>query len=343
MQPNRPTILPAQNAAAGIKSFLRAVDAAVDESLPADWPRVPRERLPRHGTVQVRHCFRMARSEQQGEYLAVVAVPRSGAAGSSATLKQVSGDLQSLSAYVIERGVLLLMVYEQESLESFDDLGKRVFQTISWPDLRLLAVGCVHDEQGILIVAPTAAGSEPLVATIRDLWSGALRYEGPRVGLQTVGVEIMDRVCWRCGRLLATVTGIVVPAGEEVDWTASDLADSQNLLPVDELPASEVRALMQAVDRWRAGGEKQISPIRYRFSHTIGESYWAATCPWCGVLQGAFPVWEERCELLSDGVEKLRYRELELDLSPELLRVLEAGYEIITQPRTIGRYRQGTQ
>src|SRR5215472_93348 len=39
--------------------FLRAVDAALDEALPADWPRVAPERLSRekYRLAQVRHAF----------------------------------------------------------------------------------------------------------------------------------------------------------------------------------------------------------------------------------------------------------------------------------------------
>ncbi|MDP9120942.1 MAG: hypothetical protein M3O15_06155 [Acidobacteriota bacterium] len=339
MEDDRPMGRSAQGAATGFNSFLEAVDAAVAASLPADWPRVPRARLPRLGTVRVRHCFRLARCKEPREYLALIAVPLAGAAESRATLKQTVGDLRSLATYVIARGVLLLLVYEQRSLESIDDLGRCVHQTISWPDPRLLAVGCAQDARGTPIVAPTAAGSEPLVETIRDLGSGALRYEGPRAGHQTVGVETMDRVCWHCGRVLATVTGIVVPGVEEGARKAPGLADSQYLLLLNELPAPDRCALMQAIDRWRADGERQISPIRYCYSKTVRASYWAAVCPWCAVLQGAFPVWDERFHL--DGVEEaLRYRELELGLTPELLRALDPGFETSSYPRTMGWCRK---
>jgi hypothetical protein len=335
-------MLPVQSATRGSKSFLDKVDTAVEEALPDGWPRMPRERFPWQSAVEVRHAFRLSRRNGPSEELALVAVPDLGETAFSAAVARVEADLRLLVDDVIDRGALLLLLYEHESRDSCNFLAQGIHERVSWPDPRLLAVGCAQDANGTLIVAPNWERSEPLSETIRGLWSGELWYAGPEVGLQTVGVETMGRDCWSCERLLETVTGLMVPEGE-VDWTRTDLAYSQYLLPLDEVPKPDVLALTQAVDRWRASGESLLSPIRYRFSNTLRASYWAATCPWCGALQGAFPVKEDRCHLFSSGLKELRYRELELDLSANLLRALAACIEIGPALRTVGWFRDDTR
>jgi hypothetical protein len=78
-------------------------------------------------------------------------------------------------------------------------------------------------EAGVVyLVEPTARGLEPLAGALRDLWSGALFYEGPREGLQIVGVEVMQDGCRRCQMTLGTVTGIVFPDRQVADWSSPD-------------------------------------------------------------------------------------------------------------------------
>jgi hypothetical protein len=354
--------------------FLAAIDAAVDRALPAGWPRLPRHWLPVRGSVQARHAFRLAHDTGPRPYLVVIAVPPF-----AARTAAVEGDLVALVDHVLGRGGTVLLLYEHES-----DPNGWVREHLDFPHPRFLCLPCFapaaddddgadaggtladgahgglpghdgsHSSHGAeddgdpsedYIAEPTGVGPEPLSAVIRDLWSGHLFYDGPWEGVQTVGVEIMENSCWRCGCSLDVVTGIVFPDREVADWSRCDWTYYQSLLQLARIPDSVIPTLSAAVEAWRAAGHRQLSVIRWRYSKSLGYAYWAAECTACRAFQGDFPMEEERMPLLDDLDSRrtgiLSYRPLRLDVPRQALQELTWSMEMNPHARLLGWYRAG--
>jgi hypothetical protein len=354
------------------RRFLAAIDAAVDRALPGGWPRLPHHWLPARGSVRARHAFRLAHDTGPRPYLVALAVPPF--AGRTAA---VEGDLVALVDHVLGRGGTLLLLYEHES-----DPDGWVREHLDFPHPRLLCLPCfspeaddgddgddaggVHadganrgtsghdgshpgngggddDSAGEYLAEPTRVGAEPLSGAIRDLWSGHLSYDGPREGVQTVGVEIMKDLCWRCHLPLDIVTGIVFPDREVADWSRCDWAYYQSLLELARIPDPIISTLSAAVEAWRATGDRRLTVIRWRYSKTAGYSYWAAVCTACRALQGDFPKMEVRMPLLDDLASRrtgiLSYRPLLLDVPRQALQELTWSAEVNPHARFLGWYR----
>ncbi len=313
--------------------FLKAIDAAVEEALPAGWPRVPEERLPACGGTSARHAFRMPEREGPGAYLAIVAVPEF-----AARTTILECEMAALVELILGRGAGALVLYQ-----AGEDPDDWIHDYLSCPHPRLLTLGCHGDA---CEVEPTWGGREPLARAVRDLWSGELSYDGPREGPQTVGVEIMRDRCWRCHAGLSTVTGIVLPDREVADWLSPGWAYFQQLIELAAIPDALISTLATAVDGWRGAGDVRLTPIRWRYSKTVQDSYWAAECPACGAFRGAFPVMEERIQLLHDLGSRLRgelsYRPLDLDVTRRMLRDLAQGAEVNPHCRPYCWRRPGT-
>jgi hypothetical protein len=376
--------------------FLEAVDAAVDEALPPEWPRVAPERLgrEREGVAQVRHAFALWRggadgpgsggagaregggpdaigsggsegmerggqggnevreaganeragaARRRGPYLGIIALPRQAVGLPEA---QAARELTALRDQALARGGQLLLLYEQEGLDSLDELGGFIATRLDLPHPRWLALGCARDASGVWSAEPTPSGREPLAGIVRDIWRGELRFRGPQAGRQTVGVELMREACWCCEQPIATVTGLVFPDRPVADWSSRDWRYFRRLLPLAEIEPRTLATLAAQVEQWlraESGGER-ITPLGVRSSLrprlAARRSSWAALCPDCGALRGAFLVGADRLDLLLDGESRrtgrLSYRPWEIEVGWELLKALAAGTELSVYACALG-------
>ncbi|HEV3077193.1 MAG TPA: hypothetical protein VHB47_22415 [Thermoanaerobaculia bacterium] len=332
------------------RRFLAAIDAAVDRALPAGWPRLPHHWLPVRGSVRARHAFRLAHDTGPRPYLAVVALPPF-----AARTPAVECDLAALVDRVLGRGGTLLLLFEHES-----DPNGWVREHLDFPHPRFLCLACVAPRSGgsdggdgsdrgnaaeDYTAAPSYHRREPLSEVIRHLWSGHLSYRGPCEGAQTVGVEIMKSACWRCHISLDVVTGIVFPDREVADWSCTDWTYYQALLQLARIPDPIIPILSAAVEAWRAAGDRRLTVIRWRYSKTVENAYWAAECTACGAFQGDFPLMEERMRWLDDLESRrtgiLSYRPLCVDVPRQALQELTWSTEVNPHARFLGWYRPG--
>ena len=337
--------------------FLAAIDAAVQQALPAGWPRLPRQWLPARGSIQARHAFRFAAGgdgaqganeangagraseanrDHRAPYLALVVAPPRGPQDTA-----VERDLAALVEHVMTRGASVLLLYQHE-----DDPDGWVREHVDFPHPRFLCLGCAPSGRGEeYIAAPALNWRAPLSRAIRDFWSRELVYRGPMEGMQTVGLETMKDECWRCRAALDTVTGIVFPDRGVADWSLPDWTYYQQLLELARIPDSLIPALQAAIDLWRAGGDHRLTVLRWRFSKTVEYAYWAAECTACGAFRGDWPVMEMRMKLLADlesrRTGKLSYRPLRLDVPRQALQELTWGREVSPHASALGWHRAG--
>jgi hypothetical protein len=317
--------------------FLHAIDAAVERALPAGWPRVPGHRLPARGAMRIRHAFRREAGNGPASFLAIAAVPPFGTAP-----RALRREVLALVDVVLSRGAtLLLLLYEGAG-----DPEGWIDGHVGYPHPRLLTLACAWQGGCCHAVGAIDHGGGPLADSIFDLWRTELCYVGPCDGWQTVGVEILRDHCWRCRAGQGTVTGLVFPDREVEDWAAPDWAYFGGLVELASVPASLMLTLSSAVDGWRAAGETALTPVRWRYSNAMRSFYWAAECPACGALQGAFPVMEGRMEALGYDLTSrlcgdLSYRPLRLDVPRRALQALELAFELSLHARPFGWYRAG--
>ena len=81
--------------------------------------------------------------------------------------------------------------------------------------------------------------------------------------------------CWRCDAEMSVIA-LLAPHVEDTDNQVCLLSD------VDELPEEVLRTI-----------QKRVPTFKRKFSKMAGKSYFANTCPKCGVLFGDFFLHEE--------------------------------------------------
>jgi hypothetical protein len=111
---------------------------------------------------------------------------------------------------------------------------------------------------------------------------------------------------------MKAVTGIILPPESCVDWPL-EVWGSENwkyyhFWPLNVLPENTAQRLADriAVLRKRA---PHISIVSKKFSRTTKTEYWAAVCPICQSLQGAFPIHEERLGIIVSAASLVPMRE----------------------------------
>ena len=150
------------------------------------------------------------------------------------------------------------------------------------------------------------------------------------VGPALFGIEFIDMECWKCNAPMFGVTGMVLMPPGAAEWPkelwASDDWLYLHYWKLASLPEATVLAFKDHVASL-AAKSRRIGPVEFRLSKTTQTQYWVCVCRSCRVIQGSFPMEEQRFGVVSDacsGVDqraagRLIYRPWRAELSRELL------------------------
>lgn len=303
-----------------------AVMDAMRRGLPGDWPRLSAELLPAFGTAQLAGGFQAFEAVRPSDEFNLAVLP-----GNVPLAKEEEEHWTRLRDLVLSRGSTLVTFVAVESAGRGASWEGFVSNTLRVEHPQLLTLAATRLPSGTWVVEPAFQRVETLARTIQALWRQQLRFFGPTQGRQRVGVELMADKCWKCTASLRTVTGIVIPDRLVRDWQGTDWRYFDGIVPLASLDRATVESLSEAIAVWRVE-DRAVTPVEMRSTRGSGTSYWAATCPHCRAVRGAFYVMEERMGYLHDVETRrqgaLLYRPLEMDVTFEMFETFSSATEI---------------
>lgn len=232
---------------------------------------------------------------------------------------------------------LLLLISDHKALMASNDLSDFISESFRLDSPYFLGLNC-YPGQGYQTTID-GVNFENLHRIIRDTWSGWLRYDGPVCGVQQVNIELMKDTCWKCEQPMRTVTGLVFPDQQLSSWDNDRWLYYNHMVGLQGLQDNHA-LVIQAFAKQLRQIEPAVTPISYRYSHTISSSYWAACCPHCNALRGDFYMQEARTNHLFDFTSRsngaLQYYPITLDVDRPLIRLLNEGLDGCPHTRITG-------
>ncbi len=304
-----------------LNNFSRFVDQQVQKALPANWKKIPEEKLPGKGRLKIRHSFHSAPIHGQSRLINLLVLPLSFEIDEHAEIQ-----LTRLRDYILSKGAMLVVISEEEESNSYGDTGQFISESLQINSPGFVWLVCGRDQQYQTTIEFDVL--EDLNKVIHDLWKGILYYDGPPTGLQQVNLELMQDECWKCHKPMTTVTGLVFPNTQLQRWDNLDWLYYNALLPLSELEGDNAKSIEQFVQLLRKV-DTTITPVKYQYSHTRKEDYFMAICPHCKAKRGSFYVDDDRMEYLysleSRLTGELKYFSISLNIDQESIDKITAA------------------
>jgi|GEM_PF-3190478 len=223
---------------------------------------------------------------------------------------------------------LLILITDHQALMASNDLGDFISESFRLDSPYFLDMTCYPDQDYQTTI--DGMNFEDLHRVIRDIWSGWLRYDGPVCGVQQVNIELMKDTCWKCERSIRTVTGLVFPDQQLSTWNNDRWLYYNHMVGLQALSDNHALVIQAFIQQLRQT-DPTITPVSYRYSHTINAPYWAASCPNCNALRGDFHVQEARTTHLFDFKSRsngaLQYYPIILDVDRPLILLINSGLD----------------
>lgn len=319
-----------------VSNFYKIIDDEVKIALPPDWKRIPSDKLLGKEPYKIRHAFHSSRVDNKSKLINILVLPLS---------LRLDGNIESqlikLRDYILSRDCLFIVINEEEEAGSLADIGQFIEENLFIDNPNFLWIICSRDKGYKTSIEWQAF--EDLNMVIHDLWDGTLHYAGPKIGLQQVNLELIQDNCWKCNKIMKTVTGVVFPNKQLRYWNNVDWLYYNQLLPLSKLDSNNIQLIQQYVAQLRMR-DAIITPLGDRYSHTVQESYFAASCPHCNALRGDFHVADYRMQFLHSLKSRingqLEYHSIQLEIDQELINTLRDGYESCNHTCGIGWERE---
>lgn len=304
-------------------NFLDLVDSEIQKALPPDCKRIASDKLLGREPVKIRYAFHTLSLQGKSKLVNILVLPP--------TLKldgYLEDQLIKLQDYILSKDCLLVVVHKEDEENTLGDIGGFVEDRMAVNSNNLLWIRCIANKSfKTCVVYPHF---EDLHTIIHDLWNGTLQYRGPLIGYQQVNLELMKDECWKCGKPMKTVTGIVLPNKQLNRWNNTDWSYYNQLVGLSQLSGNNAQAIHEVVENLRQN-DRYITPVGDRYSNTVKTSYLAAACPHCDALRGDFHVNDYRMQYLHSLNSRLngelQYHSVKLYISQEIINHLSEGYE----------------
>jgi hypothetical protein len=303
--------------------FYLFVENELQKSLPPNWQRISVDNLLGDEPCKISHAF-LATIKGEQKLVNILILPLSldlDAAQENSLLK--------LRDYILSKGCLLIVVDEEATALQLGNTGVFISEKLQIHSPDFIFVTCCRDKSNQVTL--DGSNYESLGLGLASLWDGTLIYLGPKEGFQPVNLEIMRDHCWKCKQEIKTVTGIVFPDRQLDNWDNAEWQYYNDLLSLYHIKGDTAELISNFVAVLRQNDES-ITPVGFKFSHTIKEHYCASSCPYCDALQGNFYVNDKRIDLLHSlqcRIEgSLTYYSIGLNIDRYLIQCLYEGCEI---------------
>jgi hypothetical protein len=307
-----------------MKNFNDVISGEIRKSIPDDWKMIDGDKLEGKEPYKIRYAFNSSIIDGKSQLINILVLNK------DIILNELIENLIfNLKNSIISKDGILIVICEQENSDYTDDLKYFISEMIDYESQNFYSIFCYSDND----FKTTINGEtfEDLNLIINDIWSGNLRFSGPKTGIQKVNIELITDKCWKCNKPMKTVSGIVFPNKQSENWDNYDWLYYNQLVPVSALNSVQAESIKGFVDKLRIK-DNSITPVEYRYSNTSKSKYWAAGCPYCNSLRGNFYVAEYRMEYLHDLESRinkdLQYYTVELNVGINLIEALNDGYDL---------------
>lgn len=306
-----------------MRNFYDVVDSEIRKAIPSNWKMISSDKLLGKEPYKIDYAFNSSIIDGKSKLINILvldtAFPIDG---------QSKKEILNLRNYIISKDCVLIVICQQEKSDFHNDISGFVTEWINIDSPNYYSISsCLNKNFRTTIDGEIF---EDLNIVIHDIWSGKLKFSGPKIGTQQVNLEIMKDECWKCNRNMKTVTGIVFSNRQLDEWTNSDWLYYNQLVSLSSLNSKQAQVIKDFVETLRLDDDL-ITPVDYRYSNTIKSKYWAAACPHCNSLRGNFYVTDDRMQYLHDLKSRinhnLQYYSIELNVDNELIETLSNGYE----------------
>ena len=316
--------------------FYQYVDHEIEKALPTTCKRIASDKLLGKAPTNIRHAFMSAGKNGKAKLINVLVLSPDLDIDDS----HLTDRLIKLRDYILSKDCMLVVIYPEEDNRSIDDLGVFIDEELVSNGPNFLVIRCIV-ELGYKAEIEFER-FDTVKDIISDLWEEKLVYKGPTIGSQHVNIELMADSCWKCGIDMSTVTGIVFPDKQMSNWDNGYWRYYNRLVQLSELEGEVAEELQSVVENLRQNSAEgsRITPVSYRYSKTVSESYFAASCPNCGMLRGDFHVIDKRMDFLhsleSRSNGQLRYHRAILNINQKTINNLGDGSEYCDHTCDIG-------
>jgi hypothetical protein len=304
-------------------SFYEIVDKEIQLALPDDWEKITSEKLLGQGPYKIRHAFNLRPIDGQSKLTHLLALPLSVKLN-----KTVKSQLIHLRDYILSEDHMLVVINEEKKAGSLGDTGIFIEEQLLVSSRNFLWLRCSRDQYHKTCL--DGHKFEDLSLVIRDLWRGALRYQGPEAGTQNVNLELMRKSCSDCNTDIKVVTGIVFPNRQLSSWNNYDWQYYDQLVSLSDLGPEITPIIQKEVDQLREK-HPSLTPVGFQYSDETEGIYFASSCPHCKALLGHFDIEDERMAHLFSLDSRingyLEYYSFSLKVDHELLAALRNGGE----------------
>ncbi|MET3981503.1 hypothetical protein ABIB62_004117 [Mucilaginibacter sp. UYP25] len=294
--------------------FYDFVSHELEQTLPVNWQHIAEDQLPGAQPCEISHAFH-AHIAGESKMVNILVLPLSIKLNAD-NEKQ----LLMLRDLLLSERVLLIVINEEPQADYLADTGTFISERLLVHSPDFIWISCYLDKNNKMTF--DGIHYEYLHRGLAKVWEGRLIYAGPRKGLQQVNLEIMKGNCWKCGKEIKTITGLVFPDKQLTSWKNTTWKYYNGLLNLSQIMMDDTILIADFIEMLRIK-DPVITPVSFRFNDADQESYFAASCPYCGETCDEFYVNDERTGLLHslqsriDG--SLKYYSLKLNIDQYLI------------------------
>ncbi len=307
-----------------MKNFNDVIDSEIRKSIPGNWKLTGGEKLLGKEPCKIRYAFNSSIIDGKSQLINILVLDKDFILND-----KIENQIINLKNYIISEDSILIVICEQESTDYIDDIKCFVSEMTDYDSQNFYSIFCYLDKDFKTTI--NGDNFEDLNLVIRDIWSGNLRFLGPKTGIQNVNIEIMADKCWKCNKTMKTVTGIVFPNKQFENWDNFDWLYYNQLVSLSTFNSKQAQIIKDFADKLRINDDS-ITPVEYRYSNMTQSKYWAAVCPYCKSLRGNYYVMDYRMEYLHDLESRinkdLQYYSVELNVDNKLIETLNDGYDL---------------
>jgi hypothetical protein len=317
-------------------NFYDFVAVELHKSLPDSWQMIPNENLPGDETCRISHAF-LAQIDGRTKPVNILVLPLSLAPNAL-----IEANLLTLRDDIISKEALLVVINEEAEEIQMGNAAVFISETLLIHCPEFLWITCCQDKKYQMTF--DGIHFEQLHTGLANIWNAKVTYAGPKIGFQSVNLEIMSDTCWKCQRKIKTVTGIVFPNRQQKNWNNPTWQYYHSLIALNQMKGEPADLIAEFVDELRKD-DSGITRVGYKYSNTIKSNYFSASCPYCEALRGNFYVIDDRMDYLHslesrmDG--SLNYYSIELEIDRYVIQFLFDSSESCdhTTDAGLGRYK----
>jgi len=224
-----------------MKKFNAVVEIEIKKAIPSNWNLIPNDKLLGAEPFKVSYAFNSSIIDGKSKLMNILVLEKDFPLN-----EQTEKQIFNLRNYIISKDCILIVIGELEEDGDYNEVSDFISESLMIENQNYYSILCSLDEGFTVTVEDK--NFEDLNGIIHDIWSGNLRFAGPGLGNQKVNLEIMKDKCWKCNKIMKTVSGIVFPDVQLDHWDNIDWQYYNQLVPLSEIETKQALIIKTFVD-----------------------------------------------------------------------------------------------